>query len=61
MKFKVGALVKRTYRDNDHNYNEELGIVMEIQTGDYAQLKVATTQGITYWWPAVTELVDESR
>ena len=61
MKFKVGALVKRTYRDNDHNYNEELGIVMEIQTGDYAQIKVATAQGITYWWPAVVELADESR
>tara|TARA_Y100001938_G_C7793551_1_gene283698 strand:- start:195 stop:374 length:180 start_codon:yes stop_codon:yes gene_type:complete len=58
---KVGDLVKRTYRDNDHNYNEELGIVVEIQTGNYAQVKVAASQGIAYWWPAVTEVVDESR
>ena len=58
---KVGDLVKRTYRDNDHNYNEELGIVVEIQTGEGALIKVATTQGITCWWPAVTELADESR
>ena len=58
---KVGDLVKRVYRDANHDYNEELGIVLEVQTGDYAQVKVAASQGITYWWKAVTELVDESR
>mgnify|MGYP003137051869 FL=1 len=60
MKFKVGDLVRniREYRAVD---DQGVAIVMEVQTGDFAQLKVATTQGITYWWPAVTELADESR
>ena len=57
MKFKVGDLVRHCHDVLPH----EIAIVLEVQTGDYAQLKVATTQGITYWWPAVVELVDESR
>ena len=40
---------------------EGLGIVLKVQNGEYAQLKVATAQGITYWWRAVVELADESR
>ena len=63
MKFKVGDLVRNTHIDRARIVPDEgLGIVLEIQTGNYAQIKVATAQGITYWWPAVvTEVVDESR
>tara|TARA_Y100000034_G_scaffold69020_1_gene83281 strand:- start:44 stop:229 length:186 start_codon:yes stop_codon:yes gene_type:complete len=61
MKFKVGDLVRHIRQYRDVLPDEGLAIVMEIQTGDYAQIKVTTTEGITYWWPAVTELADESR
>ena len=63
MKFKVGDLVRipRTQHRARIFPDEGLGIVVEIQNGFYAQLKVATAEGITYWWPAVTEVVDESR
>jgi hypothetical protein len=66
MKFKVGDLVRNTY---EHFVikprSEGLGIVLEIINKNIAghpctfpQLKVATAQGITYWWPAVTELTE---
>lgn len=59
---KVGDLVRKVVRHRQARFNEGLGIVLEIQTGNYAQIKVATAQGITYWWPAVvTEVVNESR
>ena len=58
---KVGDLVRKVVLHSHARFNEGLGVVLEIQTGDYAQIKVATAEGITYWWPAVTELVDESR
>ena len=63
---KVGDLVRNTYEHDPINPRREgLGIVVEVCTDDgsaaYPQLKVATAQGITYWWPAVTELADESR
>ena len=71
MKFKVGDLVRNTYEyDNGQRsfcHDEGLGIVVEIEEADivgqtaYPQLKVVTAEGITYWWPAVTELADESR
>jgi|6_EtaG_2_1085325.scaffolds.fasta_scaffold135859_3 hypothetical protein len=62
MKFKVGDLVRHTRQWRAKILRREgLAIVVEIPTGDYAQLKVATVHGITYWWPAVTELADESR
>ena len=62
MKFKVGDWVRKVVQHRQDRFNEGLGIVLEIQTGNYAQIKVATAQGITYWWPAVvTEVVDESR
>ena len=65
---KVGDLVRNTY---EHSVikprSEGLGIVVEIEDADivghpaYTQLKVVTATGITYWWPSVTELADESR
>ena len=59
---KVGDLVRKVVRHRQARFSEGLGIVLEIQTGNYAQIKVATAQGITYWWPAVvTEVVNESR
>jgi len=61
MKFKVGDLVKHIRQYRDVLPDQGVAIVMEVQTGKFAQLKVATAQGITYWWPAVVELVDESR
>ena len=62
MKFKVGDLVRNIRQHRAKILPDEgIGIVLEVQTGDYAQLKVATAQGITHWWPAVVELVDESR
>ena len=58
MKFKVGDLVRNIRQHRAKILPDEgIAIVLEVQAGDYAQLKVATTQGITYWWPAVTELV----
>jgi hypothetical protein len=68
MKFKVGDLVRNTLKDRARILpHEGLGIVLQIDQhrvgdeGNYQQIKVATAQGITYWWPAVTELADESR
>ena len=62
MKFKVGDLVRNTHEGRRRILPDEgLGIVVEIQNGFYAQLKVATAEGITYWWPAVTEVINESR
>jgi hypothetical protein len=62
MKFKVGDLVRNTHEGRAEIIPDEgLGIVLKVQNGKYQQIKVATAQGITYWWPAVTELVDESR
>ena len=62
MKFKVGDLVRNTRQHRARIFPDEgLGIVVEIQNGFYAQLKVATAEGITYWWPAVTEVINESR
>ena len=62
MKFKVGDLVRNIRQHRAKILPDEgIAIVLEVQTGDYAQLKVATIHGITYWWPAVTELADESR
>ena len=62
MKFKVGDLVRNTRQHRARIVPDEgLGIVVEIQNCDYAQIKVATAGRITYWWPAVTELADESR
>ena len=68
MKFKVGDLVRNTLKDRARILpHEGLGIVLQIDQhrvgdeGNYQQIKVATVQGITYWWPAVTELADESR
>ena len=68
MKFKVGDLVRNTLKDRARILpHEGLGIVLQIDQhrvgdeGNYQQIKVATTEGITYWWPAVTELADESR
>ena len=67
-RFKVGDLVRNTHEDRGRILPDEgLGIVLQIDQhrvgdeGNYQQLKVATTQGITYWWPAVVELADESR
>ena len=61
MKFKVGDLVRHIRQYIAVLPDEGVAIVMEVQTGEFAQLKVATAEGITYWWPAVTEVVDESR
>jgi len=62
MKFKVGDLVRNTHEDRGRILPDEgLGIVVDINTDVYEQLKVATSSGITYWWPAVVELADESR
>jgi len=62
MKFKVGDLVRNTHEGRAEIIPDEgLGIVLKVQNGKYQQIKVATAQGITYWWPTVTELVDESR
>tara|TARA_B100001123_G_scaffold210204_1_gene237709 strand:+ start:1463 stop:1672 length:210 start_codon:yes stop_codon:yes gene_type:complete len=67
-KFKVGDLVRNTHEGRARILpGEGLGIVLQIDQhrvgdeGKYQQIKVATAQGITYWWPAVTEVVDESR
>jgi hypothetical protein len=61
MSFEVGNLVRHIRHYRDVLLDDGVAIVLEVQTGDYAQLKVATAEGITYWWPAVTEVVDESR
>jgi len=62
MKFKVGDLVRNTHEARAEIIPDEgLGIVLKVQNGEYAQIKVATAQGITYWWRAVVELADESR
>ena len=68
MKFKVGDLVRNPLKDRARILpHEGLGIVLQIDQhrvgdeGNYQQIKVATVQGITYWWPAVTELADASR
>ena len=65
MNIKVGDLVRNTHEARAEIIPDEgLGIVLKVQNGEYAQLaqiKVATAQGITYWWRAVTELADESR
>ena len=63
MKFKVGDLVRNTHEDRGRILPDEgLGIVLEFDaSADWSQLKVATAHGITYWWPAVTELAYESR
>ena len=62
MKFKVGDLVRNTHEGRAEIIPDEgLGIVLKVQNGECAQIKVATAQGITYWWRAVTELADESR
>ena len=62
MKFKVGDLVRNIRQHRAKILPDEgIAIVLEVQTGDYAQLKVARKEGITYWWPAVVELVNESR
>ena len=62
-RFKVGDLVRNTHEDRGRILPDEgLGIVLQLDLDhDYQQLKVATSSGITYWWPAVTELADESR
>jgi len=64
MKFKVGDLVRNTLKDRVlhavSRRDEGLGIVLQIDQhrvgggGKYQQIKVATAQGITYWWPTVT-------
>ena len=59
MRFKVGDLVRNTHES--HAQKEGLGIVLHINTDKYKQLKVVTPNGITYWWPAVVGVVDESR
>ena len=63
MKFKVGDLVRNTRQHRARIFPVEgLGIiVVDINTDEYQQLKVATADGITHWWPAVVELADESR
>ena len=61
-KFKVGDLVRNTHEGRARILpGEGLGIVVDINTDEYQQLKVATADGITHWWPAVVELADESR
>ena len=62
-RFKVGDLVRNTHEDRERILPDEgLGIVLQLDLDhDYQQLKVATSSGITYWWPAVVELADESR
>jgi hypothetical protein len=64
MKFKVGDLVRNIRQHRITVFADEgLGIVVEIEEADipFPQLKVATAQGITYWWPSVTEVISESR
>ena len=59
MRFKVGDLVR-----NSAISEEGVGIVLEIvksELGDYQQLKIGTPNGITLWWPSVTEVISESR
>ena len=63
MKFKVGDLVR-----NPALSEEGIGIVLEIVGASradggagYPQLKVGTPNGITLWWPSVTEVISEGR
>jgi len=71
MRFKVGDLVRNTHEHRVINpgrpleNGEDVGIVLEIvkdpDIGDYQQLKIGTPNGITLWWPSVTEVISESR
>tara|TARA_R110002153_G_scaffold226975_1_gene379675 strand:+ start:182 stop:373 length:192 start_codon:yes stop_codon:yes gene_type:complete len=60
---KVGDLVKSVYDRFGNNTHDDqrqvVGIVIHINTDKYKQIKVLTPTGITYWYPAVTEVVDE--
>jgi len=74
MKFKVGDLVRNTHEHRVINpgrplkNGEDIGIVLEIVGASradggagYPQLKVGTPNGITLWWPSVTEVISEGR
>ena len=70
MRFKVGDLVRNTHEQTllslqSPKHGEDIGIVLEIVAdhdgvAGYPQLKVGTPNGITLWWPSVTEVISES-
>ena len=68
MRFKVGDLVRNTHEQTllslqSPKHGEDIGIVLEIVAdhdgvAGYPQLKVGTPNGITLWWPSVTEVIE---